>query len=453
MRRRASSTSAGRYGANSGTRAADSTAARSDGSTPSNSMAAILVGEPSSTVTSSTAASPSKRGSSGAIGGRPIAFGHVVLAHRFDRDRGVHPHVVGQPVGPQHLVERVGRDGRRAQPAQLAARHLLAAAHLHAHGLAGRRGLGDGGLDGGADQVVAHQVDGDLALDLLEQEAIEDAVGPDLIEALQRGWPTGRRRPPPARSRGRPSPGRSVPRCRRRPWSATAAPGPRGAAAPGTTRCSRSTSSRHRTKSKRSPSVRRRRPRSAASSAPAPSKCTAETSTVSRWAVATGTPPPKLSSCRTAVAAIGVVARNRPQFDVADRTVVDDRRQAAVLAQVLGQDHLHVGADALRHGEPGRRVEILGDQPGILADEVGVEAALDPQRVEADAPAGHAEQLAREQRQRLLAAERVAAEQHAHQALVGARIARRHAGLEPIERAAQASPSSRRRSSGSTSRR
>ena len=69
MRRRASSTSAGRYGANSGTRAADSTAARSEGSTPSNSMAAILVGEPSSTVTNSTAASPSKRGSSGAMEG------------------------------------------------------------------------------------------------------------------------------------------------------------------------------------------------------------------------------------------------------------------------------------------------------------------------------------------------------------------------------------------------
>ncbi len=133
--------------------------------------------------------------------------------------------------------------------------------------------------------------------------------------------------------------------------------------------------------------------------------------------------------------AVGVVARDGPQLHAAQRPIADHRRQPAAGPQVLRQDHLDVGAQPLGQREPRRRVDVLGDEPGILAHQVGVEAAFDAQAVEADGPAGHAEQLAREQRQRVLAAERVAAEQDAHHRLIGVGVARRHVGLEPVERA------------------
>ena len=87
-----------------------------------------------------------------------------------------------------------------------------------------------------------------------------------------------------------------------------------------------------------------------------------------------------------------VVARDAANLEVGERIVAHEDRGLAALGQVLRQRELDLLAEALGKREPRHRVLVLQEGAGVLAELVGDDvAAIDAQRVEADLPAGRAE--------------------------------------------------------------
>ena len=133
-----------------------------------------------------------------------------------------------------------------------------------------------------------------------------------------------------------------------------------------------------------------------------------------------------------------IVARDGPHLECRSGIVADHERGLAVLAEVLGEDEFHRVADPLGEREARDRIGVvLEQQAGIFAELVAHHvAAIEAHAVETHLPARDAQQVARQQRQRIAARDRPAEERRGN-LFVGAAVLRLQFVGEPFGRALQ----------------